>query len=80
METTTNKTYFWVTIFNLGYPQIQMASEDEMEGQNIFCVKTLSISHTHKRIQIMVFCCCLMADLAFIPLVFWHPNTVLVIH
>jgi hypothetical protein len=24
-------------------------------------------------------CCCLMADLGFIPLVFWHPNTVLVI-
>jgi hypothetical protein len=22
-------------------------------------------------------CCCLMADLGFIPLVFWHPNTVL---
>jgi hypothetical protein len=40
--------YFWVTIFNLGYPQIQMASENEMEGQNIFLVKTLSISHTQK--------------------------------
>jgi hypothetical protein len=26
-------------------------------------------------------CCCrLMADLGFIPLAFWHPNTVLVIH
>jgi hypothetical protein len=25
-------------------------------------------------------CCCLMADLGFIPLVFWHPSTVLVIH
>jgi hypothetical protein len=36
---------------------------------------------THDRAYCTVLagcCCCLMADLEFIPLVFWYPNTVLV--
>jgi hypothetical protein len=32
METLTNKTYFCVTLFNFDYPQIQMATADEMVG------------------------------------------------
>jgi len=36
METATNKTYFYVTLFNLDYPHIQMATADEMKGQNVF--------------------------------------------
>lgn len=48
METVTNKTYFCVTLFRVEYPQIQMATADDMEGQNIFLVKTLSIWHIRK--------------------------------
>jgi hypothetical protein len=36
MESVTNKTYFCVTLFNLDYPQIQMATAFEMKGKNFF--------------------------------------------
>ena len=47
METFKNKTYFCVTLFNLDYPQIQMATADEMKGQNVFLFLWAYVTHTH---------------------------------
>ena len=42
--------------------------------QNLLSSRLLS-----NNLKIKIYCfCCLMADLGFTPLVFWHPSTVLV--
>jgi len=66
-----------------GYPSTYLHSSLEMCKQMVTAVSWRLMLWLHSQqsqhIVQQCCCCCLMADLGFIPLIFWHPNIALIV-